>query len=297
MHRAMSTENMYLRFFSMSPAAAEREASRICREPAPDHLALLAWLAGKLAGVASYETAGSSGTAEVAFAVAENVHHRGVATLLLEHLVSAGQSNGVSTFTAEVLAENSAMLKVFAAAGLHARRKQADGVTEPTARVGRPIPTSAGCARDGRTDALADGLAGVADAPPGEPGGNDPQEQLPVSARPRVDPRARDRGALGLGLDVMCRPLDEYAPSRARRGVEVIDLESDLELGIGDAGAKILVRRAVLRGPEHDRSLVEPVVDRHHRGAIPAGVTDPADAARTDQPQALRLVQFLKHTA
>ena len=130
MHRAMSPENMCLRFFSMSPAAAEREASRICREPAPDHVALLAWLAGGLAGVASYETAGSPGTAEVAFAVADHVHHRGVATLLLEHLVSAGRSNGVRTFAAEVLAENSAMLKVFAAAGLHARRKQADGVTE-----------------------------------------------------------------------------------------------------------------------------------------------------------------------
>ena len=130
MHRAMSPENMYLRFFSMSPAAAEGEASRICRGPAPDHVALLAWLAGDLVGVASYETAGSSGTAEVAFAVADHIHHRGVATLLLEHLVSAGRSNGVRTFAAEVLAENSAMLKVFAAAGLQARRKQADGVTE-----------------------------------------------------------------------------------------------------------------------------------------------------------------------
>ena len=130
MHRTMSPENMYLRFFSMSPAAAEREASRICRKPAPDHVALLAWLAGKLAGVASYETTGSPGTAEIAFAVADHIHHRGVATLLLEHLVSAGRSNGITTFAAEVLAENSAMLKVFAAAGLHARRKQADGVTE-----------------------------------------------------------------------------------------------------------------------------------------------------------------------
>src|SRR6202167_4809784 len=130
MHRAMSPENMYLRFFSMSPAAGEGEASRICREAAPDHVALLAWLTGDLVGVASYETAGSSGTAEVAFAVADHVHHRGVATLLLEHLVSAGRSNGVRTFTAEVLAENFDMLKLFAAVGLHARRKQADGVTD-----------------------------------------------------------------------------------------------------------------------------------------------------------------------
>ena len=53
-----------------------------------------------------------------------------MATLLLEHLVSAAHDHGMRTFTAEVLAENSAMLKVFADAGLHARRRWADGVAE-----------------------------------------------------------------------------------------------------------------------------------------------------------------------
>ncbi len=130
MHRAMSPDNTYLRFFSMSSAAAEREACRICREPAADHAALLAWLAGELIGVASYEAGRTPGAAEIAFAVADRAHHRGVATLLLEHLVSAARVRGVRTFTAEVLAENSAMLQVFADAGLSARRKTADGVTE-----------------------------------------------------------------------------------------------------------------------------------------------------------------------
>jgi acyl-CoA synthetase (NDP forming)/GNAT superfamily N-acetyltransferase len=130
MHRAMSPDNTYFRFFSMGSAPAEREARRICREPAADHLALLAWLAGDLVGVASYEAEGRTGTAEIAFAVADHAHHRGIATLLLEHLVSAARGRGVRTLTAEVLAENSAMLKVFADAGLRARRKLADGVTE-----------------------------------------------------------------------------------------------------------------------------------------------------------------------
>ena len=130
MHRAMSPDNLYLRFFSMSPAAADQEASRICRAPAADHATLLAWLSGELVGVASYECEGTSGTAEFAVAVADHVHHRGVATLLLEHLVSAARDQGIRTFTAEVLAENSEMLKVFADAGLHARRRWADGVAE-----------------------------------------------------------------------------------------------------------------------------------------------------------------------
>jgi acyl-CoA synthetase (NDP forming)/L-amino acid N-acyltransferase YncA len=131
MHSAMSLDNTYLRFFSVSATAAEREARRIAREPAADHGALLAWLAGELIGVASYEAAGGNqGAAEIAVAVADHAHHRGVATLLLEHLVSAARARGIRTFTAEVLAENSAMLQVFADAGLRARRNTADGVAE-----------------------------------------------------------------------------------------------------------------------------------------------------------------------
>jgi acyl-CoA synthetase (NDP forming)/GNAT superfamily N-acetyltransferase len=130
MHRAMSPDNAYLRFFSISKAAADAEARRISREPAADHLALLAWRAGELIGVASYEGGSRPGTAEIAFAVADHAHHRGVATLLLEHLVSAARSRGVRTFTAEVLAENAAMLQVFADAGLRARRKPMADITE-----------------------------------------------------------------------------------------------------------------------------------------------------------------------
>jgi acyl-CoA synthetase (NDP forming)/GNAT superfamily N-acetyltransferase len=130
MHAAMSSDNLYLRFFSMSTAAAEREAHRICREPAGDHVALLAWQADELIGVASYEAGSAPDAPEIAFAVADHAHHRGVGTLMLEHLVSAARSRGIRTFAAEVLAENAAMMQVFADAGLHARRKLAEGVTE-----------------------------------------------------------------------------------------------------------------------------------------------------------------------
>src|SRR5436190_14810435 len=99
MHAALSPENAYLRFFSLSPLNAEREARRVCRPPGPDHAALLAWLGGELAGVASYETSGAPGTAEIAFAVPDHLHHLGIATLLLEHLVSIARQHGVKVFT------------------------------------------------------------------------------------------------------------------------------------------------------------------------------------------------------
>jgi hypothetical protein len=84
----MSPDNMYLRFFSLSPRSGEQEAQRVCRDPGPDHVALLAWLGGRLVGVASYEATGRPGEAEVAFVVPDDMYRCGIAILLLEHLAA-----------------------------------------------------------------------------------------------------------------------------------------------------------------------------------------------------------------
>jgi predicted CoA-binding protein/GNAT superfamily N-acetyltransferase len=147
MHEAMSPDNTYLRFFNFSRLAAETEARRICREPRPGHVALLALAAGDVVGCASYDATGEPGhpddpgaVAEVAFAVADHMHHRGIATLLLEHLVSSARSHQITVFTAQTLAENTPMLKVFADAGLPVQRHYEDGVMELTI----PLPSEAG---------------------------------------------------------------------------------------------------------------------------------------------------------
>ena len=75
---------------------------------------------------------GHPGQAEVAFAVADHMHHKGIATLLLEHLVSLARSRQITTFTADTLTENTAMLKVFADAGLPVQRHYADEVYQLT---------------------------------------------------------------------------------------------------------------------------------------------------------------------
>src|SRR5580704_7736903 len=134
MHEAMSPDNAYLRFFSISGTAAEREARRVTREPGQDHAALLALYSAEVVGVASYEVVQSSGgkTAEVAFAVADTMHHRGIATLLLEHLVSLARARRIESFIAETLSENISMLHVFSDAGLPARSARAEGVVTIT---------------------------------------------------------------------------------------------------------------------------------------------------------------------
>jgi acyl-CoA synthetase (NDP forming)/RimJ/RimL family protein N-acetyltransferase len=137
MHAQMSPSNIYLRFFSLSPASAEREAIRVTRPPDAAHYALLAWLGEQLVGVASYEPTDKPGVAEIAFAVTDHMHGRGIATLLLDHLVSNARLRGLHAFTAETLADNVAMLRVFANAGLAAKRQMSEGVVETTF----PLPT------------------------------------------------------------------------------------------------------------------------------------------------------------
>lgn len=134
MHDAMTPGNAYLRFFSLSRTAAEQEARRITRAPEPGHAALLALYGSEVVGVASYEVVRSSGgkVAEVAFAVADTMHHRGIATLLLEYLVSMARAAGIESFTAETLSENISMLQVFSDAGLPTHSAREDGVVTIT---------------------------------------------------------------------------------------------------------------------------------------------------------------------
>jgi acyl-CoA synthetase (NDP forming)/GNAT superfamily N-acetyltransferase len=133
MHAKISPDNLYLRFFSASPVVAEQEARRVCREPGPDHAALLAVLDGEVVGCGTYEQAGAgSRSAEVAFTVADDLHRHGIGMLLLEHLVSLARGRGFRAFTAETLNENTAMLRVFADAGLPAQRSLVDGVYDIT---------------------------------------------------------------------------------------------------------------------------------------------------------------------
>ncbi len=165
MYEAMSSDNIYLRFFNLSRRAAQDEAQRTCRAAAPGQVALLALSDGVVLGCASYYTlresaspgdqAGHSpgSTAEIALAVADHMHHKGIATLLLEHLISFAVSHQIQAFSAEILAENTPMLRVFTDAGLPARRHFADGIIELTF----PLPREdAGTALDTYLNAVAD---------------------------------------------------------------------------------------------------------------------------------------------
>ena len=123
LHEAMSPDNLYFRFFSASRVSAEREARRVCLAGGPGLVALLGLLGDEVVGVASYELTTDAAAAELALAVADGMHRRGVATLLLEHLVSLARARGVKVLVADVLPDNYPVLRVLSDAGLAVRRK------------------------------------------------------------------------------------------------------------------------------------------------------------------------------
>ncbi|MDB1087305.1 GNAT family N-acetyltransferase [Streptomyces sp. ACA25] len=117
-YEEMSAENLRRRFFGVGSSLGRRAADRACDSARPGHLALLACHEGRIIGLAEYEHGPAPASAEVALAVADDLHHCGAGTLLLEHLVHAARNEGIKVFTADALADNHAMLNVFADLGL-----------------------------------------------------------------------------------------------------------------------------------------------------------------------------------
>lgn len=118
LHSALSEVDRYFRFFGVpSEVALERFVRRLVDQGDAHALALGAFDGHRLIGVGHFEVLIPE-VAEVAFVVERARHARGVGTLLLEHLVSAARRRGLREFRAEVLAANSAMMRVFQDSGL-----------------------------------------------------------------------------------------------------------------------------------------------------------------------------------
>ncbi|MBN0042746.1 GNAT family N-acetyltransferase [Streptomyces actuosus] len=122
LYDTMSADNLRLRFFSISRRSGLRAADRACAPARPGYRALLAETQGRVIGLAEYDTGGKGDTADISVAVADGLHHRGVGTLLVEHLVSAARADGVTAFTADALSENRDILRLFADLGLRTAR-------------------------------------------------------------------------------------------------------------------------------------------------------------------------------
>jgi acyl-CoA synthetase (NDP forming)/GNAT superfamily N-acetyltransferase len=128
LHDRLSSETIYLRFFSPVPKLSDSMVERFTHVDYVDRLALVAMLGDEIVGVARYDRLAGSSSAEVAFVVDDAHQGRGLGTLLLEHLAAAARDNGITEFVAETLPGNNRMLRVFRDAGFADERRLADGV-------------------------------------------------------------------------------------------------------------------------------------------------------------------------
>ncbi len=131
-HATLSDRTRYLRYFGPYPRITERDVHHFTHVDHYDRVALVAVLGDDLIGVGRYDRLGERADAEVAFVVADAHQGRGIGTVLLEHLAAAARERGIQRFVAEVLAENSRMVRVFTDAGYTAQYRYESGVVELT---------------------------------------------------------------------------------------------------------------------------------------------------------------------
>src|SRR4051795_13601698 len=107
----LSVRSRAFRFFSagVRPEVAARRSVEIDYH---DSYALVATSAGKIVGHAMYARSHPNAV-EVAFTVADELHGRGLGTVLLLQMAAVASANGFEILEAEVLPENHKMLEVF----------------------------------------------------------------------------------------------------------------------------------------------------------------------------------------
>lgn len=129
-HESLTPLSVYRRFFSFHATLSDSEVTRFTCVDYVDRLALIAEVDGRMIAVGRYDRLSGTADAEVAFVVADDFHHHGIATLLLELLAEAAWPCGITTFVASTLAENREMLSVFINSRFEVSTKLDCGVVE-----------------------------------------------------------------------------------------------------------------------------------------------------------------------
>lgn len=128
----IGTQSLYRRFMGAKRGFSDKERAFFLNVDFVNHVALVAVM--KEGDHASIVAGGryvveKPGTAEVAFAVVDDCQGQGIGAALLRHLAVLARRAGIKEFTAEVLSDNTPMLKVFERSGLKfSSKSSADGV-------------------------------------------------------------------------------------------------------------------------------------------------------------------------
>jgi RimJ/RimL family protein N-acetyltransferase len=119
----LSNTSLYHRFFVVPPKDASK-ADYLAHVDYDNQFALVAALDGEVVAVARYHRDLSRRDhAEVAFTVADALQGKGIGSLLLSRLAAIAREHGVAVFDAEVMADNTGMIRVFERSGFAVSRR------------------------------------------------------------------------------------------------------------------------------------------------------------------------------
>ena len=128
---SLSEHSLYLRFHG-APTVREALVEPFLEPDWVERGSLVGTLEERIVTLASYERLRDPAAAEVAFAVADDQQGRGIGTRMLEQLAGRAATSGVERFVAEVMGENTAMMRVFEDAGFGVTRQLDRGTFEVT---------------------------------------------------------------------------------------------------------------------------------------------------------------------
>ena len=133
-----STQTLYRRFFAVKRSFTEKEVAFFLDVDFVEHVALVAVVeeGGQpvIAGGGRYIVV-QPGQAEVAFVVIDAYQGQGIGGALMRHLAAIARAAGLRELVAEVLPENTPMLKVFEKSGLRPATRRESGVVHVTLRL------------------------------------------------------------------------------------------------------------------------------------------------------------------
>jgi RimJ/RimL family protein N-acetyltransferase len=133
-----SPQSLYRRFFGTRRGFTEKEIASFLNIDFLGHVALVAVVeeGGQpvIVGGGRYVVV-EPGKAEVAFTVVDQYQGQGIGAVLLRHVTTIARTAGLEELTAEVLPDNSAMLRVFETSGLPLDVKREPGVVHVTLQL------------------------------------------------------------------------------------------------------------------------------------------------------------------
>ncbi len=119
----LSADSLYKRFHGARKGLTEQELKFYTEIDYLHHVALLAVLQDNDQAIGGgrfivYDKSLSPLSAELAFAVTDNFQGLGVATVIIKHLIRIAREIDIRTLEADVLSENTAMIRIFEKSGL-----------------------------------------------------------------------------------------------------------------------------------------------------------------------------------